>query len=165
VFTGPECSGKTVLSTWIANQFEVGYVREVAREYLDQRGNTYEYEDLLEIAKLQHDEEKSTQLIYNHICADTDLLIIIIWSMEKFGKVDAVITSLWKANFPDVYFLCKPDIPWTYDPQRENPYDRHRLFDIQMNILLENNLRFYIVEGDLENRIVFVSKILKDLLK
>lgn len=163
VFTGPECSGKTELSTLIANQFGVGYVREVAREYLEQRDNTYDYEDLVEIAKLQHEEELNISVSNNNTCADTDLLTIIIWSEEKFGKVDPIIPALWKANIPDLYFLCTPDIPWTYDPQRENPYDRDRLFDIHKNILLEHNLPFYLVAGDLENRVAFVSDILKDL--
>ena len=165
VFTGPECSGKTELSTLIANQFGFGLVREVARAYLERRGNTYDFEDLLEITKLQHAEEIKISIENVNICADTDLLTIIIWSEEKFGKVDPMIPALWQANTPDLYFLCTPDIPWTYDPQRENPYDRDRLFDIHQHILQEHNLPFYIVEGELENRIAFVSDILNHLLE
>ena len=160
VFTGPECSGKTDLSLKIAEKYSFGYVREVAREYLDLRNNTYNYEDLSEIAKLQVAEEKRIGLDYNFICADTDLLTIVIWSEEKYNRVDPIITELWKADFAEMYFLCSPDIPWTYDPQRENPHDRDRLFDIHQTILKENNLPFQIISGDFENRISLVTQII-----
>jgi hypothetical protein len=31
--------------------------------------------------------------------------------------------------------LCEPDIPWEYDPLRENEHDRYRLYDQYKNIL------------------------------
>ncbi len=163
VFTGPECSGKTVLSSKIAEKYSFGYVREVAREYLDLINNTYNYVDLLEIAKLQVAEEKRIALDYNFICSDTDLLTIIIWSNEKYGRVDPIIQELWKADFAKMYFLCTPDIPWTYDPQRENPFDRDRLFEIHKTILQENNLPFQIISGDFESRLSYVSQIINKM--
>ncbi len=160
VFTGPECSGKTDLSTFIAKKYSFGFVREVAREYLKNHNNIYDYESLFEISELQIAECRSVGQNYQTICCDTDLLTIIIWSEEKFGTVDPLIPEFWKADYPDLYFLCAPDIPWEYDPQRENPYDRDRLFDIHKNILLSNDLTFHIVSGDFEKRVIFVSDIL-----
>ena len=163
VFTGPECSGKTDLSSFIAEKFAFGYVKEVARSYLEKQENKYNFDDLVEIAKLQIAEEKRVGLDNEIVCADTDLLTIIIWSEEKYNKVDPIISKLWKANLPSLYFLCSPDIPWTYDPQRENPFDRDRLFDIHKSILEANNLPFHIISGDFDKRIESVTEIINQM--
>ena len=164
VFTGPECSGKTDLSIYIAQKYSFGYVKEVAREYLEKSNNIYGYESMTAIAKYQIAEEQFIDQNYDSICCDTDLLTIIIWSEEKFGKVDPYIIELWKADLPDLYFLCAPDIPWEYDPQRENPFDRDRLFEIHKMILQSNSLPFHVVSKDFRSRISFVSEIIEKVL-
>lgn len=164
VFTGPESSGKTYLSTLIAKMYSFGYVKEMAREYLEKRNNRYDYECLIDIAKHQVDQEERVRLDYSILCCDTDLLTIIVWSEEKYKKVDHIILDLWRADFPDLYFLCSPDIPWEFDPQRENQHDRERLFNIYKNKLISNNLPFHIIYGEFESRISMVVNIIDHII-
>ena len=49
VFTGPECSGKSTLSSAIANKFNLPLVKEYAREYLNNLNREYNYSDLIKI--------------------------------------------------------------------------------------------------------------------
>jgi len=162
VFTGPECSGKTTLAELVSHKYNFQYVAEKAREYLDSNMNMYNEDSLMEIARLQMDAEKVAEQNGEYLCCDTDLLTIIIWQNEKFGYYDQSIMDSWNTSFVDAYFLCSPDFPWVYDPQRENPFDRDRLFNIYAYFLSQSTHPFYILDGPLDTRISTVDKILRD---
>jgi nicotinamide riboside kinase len=57
--------------------------------------------------------------------------------------------------------LCRPDIPWEEDPLREHPEQREQLFDLYHKSLIEHNLPFTIVEGDLPNRLSICKNLLE----
>jgi nicotinamide riboside kinase len=79
VLFGPESTGKTTLSRHLARYYNSAWVREYAREYLQDKWNnerkTCEPEDLVPIAmgqmKLENDLAKKTNTVLN---CDTDLL-------------------------------------------------------------------------------------------
>lgn len=136
VFTGPESSGKTTIARRLAMDFNAPLVPEYARTYLDHLKRPYKKSDLWEIAQGQLLREKEAAVTKAHyLVCDTDLLTIIIWSQEKYGSVDPRISKAFVQQKTDLYFLLRPTLPWTYDPQRENPDDRHRLFQIYRNKL------------------------------
>jgi nicotinamide riboside kinase len=60
----------------------------------------------------------------------------------------------------DFYFLCKPDIPWIYDPLRESPNEREELYKIYYDTLTNYKLNFYVLEGNLLNRQRLVKQVL-----
>ena len=83
VMTGPESSGKTTLATHLAGYYKAPLISEVARDYLAGK-NSYEKSDLLEIAKLQYQEERRVVARRpKKIICDTDLLVVMIWSEVK----------------------------------------------------------------------------------
>ena len=85
IVTGPESTGKTTLSKNLSKHLNRKLVNEFARDYLEKKNNTYNFENLLEIAQNQYKlENQKSKLI---VC-DTDLLTIKIWSEHKFGKCD-----------------------------------------------------------------------------
>jgi len=53
VVIGPESTGKSSLCARLAEHFQSSWCPEYAREYLTVHGKTYQYEDLLKIAKEQ----------------------------------------------------------------------------------------------------------------
>ena len=83
IVTGPESSGKTTLSKSLSKHLNGKLVNEFARNYLLKNNNTYNFENLLEIAQNQYKLENQKSKI---IVCDTDLLTIKIWSEYKFGK-------------------------------------------------------------------------------
>lgn len=159
-FTGPECSGKTTLSIWLATQLQWKYIPEIAREYLSIQ-DTYGHEDLVNIAKLQF--EKNNQYGGESIVADTEMTVIKIWEEEKFNKRSEVITSMKLEETFDFYFLCKPDFSWEPDPLRENPNDRDRLFEKYLLELTQHNHDFLILQGPLVERKKSILQTLKTL--
>jgi len=136
VLTGPESSGKTTIAQRLAMDFGAPLVTEYARTYLDQLNRPYNQSDLWKIAQGQQAAEKKTAATNPHyLICDTDLWTILIWSEEKYGTVDPRISKALAQQKTNLYLLLQPTLPWTYDPQRENPTDRDRLFHIYRNKL------------------------------
>ncbi|MCC6840005.1 MAG: ATP-binding protein [Flavobacteriales bacterium] len=138
VVTGPECSGKSVLSAQLAERFGLPWVPEMARPYLDELGRPYGEADLRRIAELQLRTEAectADQPGAPLLICDTDLITIRIWGEEKYGRSDPWVVEQTEGRPYDLWLLCTPDIPWVYDPQRENPHDRDRLFEVYRQVL------------------------------
>jgi|TARA_B110000914_G_scaffold223546_1_gene239255 nicotinamide riboside kinase len=148
IVTGPESSGKTTLCKALSKHFEFSFSKEYARKYLDTLNRDYNQNDLLKIAKGQLQAENGMQLL------DTDLITIKIWSKYKYGSCDKWILNQIEKQRSEkrFYLLCKPDIPWEADPQRENPNDREELFEIYKKELENLSHNYYIVAG--ENRTI-----------
>lgn len=152
--TGPESSGKTSLTKILATHFNCPYTIEFSREYLSVRNGKYNEEDLIEILNGQIDlENKALTKKSNFLFCDTDPLVIWIWSKVKYKNVDIQIDELWNSHHYDLYLLVRPDIEWEYDPLRENKLDRNKLFSMYESKLKENNLPYFIIEGDKNKRL------------
>ena len=157
-FTGPESSGKTTLSSWLSTKINGIYCEEFARTFLSDKVS-YAQKDLVEITKGQIEIWENANPT-KHIIADTELIVIEIWSRWKFKNCDEFITTeIAKQDF-DIYFLCQPDIPWTYDLLRESPNDRTELFEIYLSTLRKYNVNFIVVNGSLKNRQKLVKQAL-----
>lgn len=135
-------------------------VQEYARIYLEGRKGIYEYKDLKNIGLGQENEEKTLSENSSLLWCDTDLITILIWSLDKFGKIDPMLLKAWdktsKRNRH--YFLCYPDIPWEYDVLRENPHDRKRIFDLYANFLVKNKLSYSVLKGAKEEKHDIIAK-------
>ena len=57
VTTGPESSGKTTLAKALAEHYQIAWVPEYSRDYLNRLNRPYQEEDLLVIAKGQIQRE------------------------------------------------------------------------------------------------------------
>jgi nicotinamide riboside kinase len=130
-FTGPESSGKTTLSLWLANELSGStYVSEFAREYLEVRQLTRATEeDFKQIASIQCDRfTQSTESICQIF--DTDIFVLRIWNDEVF-KLKLPELEILPSYKMDIHFLCAPDVEWEADPLRSVPEEteRTRLFE------------------------------------
>ena len=161
IITGPECSGKTTLSKSLSKYFNSKLINEFARNYLTKKNNEYSFESLLEIAQnqLKLENQKSKTII-----CDTDLLTIKIWSEYKFGKCDSWIFDKINTQKKEqrIYLLCKPDIKWKYDPQREHEYDRDEIFNIYKKELISLERKFCVIKGN--NRLDLAKKYIASII-
>ena len=88
---GPECTGKSELSEFLAGHFETGWVPEYARGYLNNLVRPYELHDLLAIAHGQiRIEDEWTRDSNRLLFCDTNLYVIKVWSEFKFGTCDRI---------------------------------------------------------------------------
>lgn len=157
--TGPECSGKSFLSQYLAEVYQTHYIPEFARAYLEKLDRPYTNFDLLEIAKGQ------IQLWNNCtepvLIADTDMLVMCIWYYVKNRTIPPHFEMLLKQQKFDHYFLCRPDIPWEFDELRENPDDRDWLFSLYLEKIQEMDVPYTIIEGSYSERTALALSIIE----
>lgn len=154
VLTGPESTGKTSLAEILVAYYQNSvFCQEYAREFIDGLARPYTQDDLLAIAKGQIKlEEKVIPRGIDLMICDTDLLTIKIWSEYKYGTCDEWIINQLEKSEADLYFLCGIDVPWTYDPQREHPEERKRLFGIYETELKKMGVPYMVLTGGEEER-------------
>ncbi len=151
---GPESTGKSTITQALAQHYKVGYVPEMAREYLNRLGRDYQIEDLKKIAYLQleaeNQQKKQQQKI---VLCDTTLLVIKIWSEYKYHQCDEWILKVEKESKYDLLLLTDIDLPWEEDPLREHPLERPVLFSIYYRSLIQKNQPFKVIFGNETERI------------
>ncbi|MBP7272439.1 MAG: ATP-binding protein [Saprospiraceae bacterium] len=154
VITGAESSGKTTLAQQLATYCAVPLMPEYAREYLELLQRPYQQPDLLQIAKehVRREDACIATATASYIFLDTDLLTIKIWSEYKYGNCAPWILQQIMQRKYDLYLLCSPDMPWQYDPLRENPHNRHEIFELYWRQLTQLNATFAVLSGDEEHR-------------
>jgi nicotinamide riboside kinase len=148
VLTGPESTGKSLLTAHLARRCGVPCAMEYARAYLEARGPAYDYDLLLDIARghLAHQRGCVPEAAPLGIF-DTDLLNYKIWCEVVFGRCHREILDALERETNHVYLLCAPDVPWVPDPLRENPHDRDQLFDRHRREIERLGRRYAVVEG------------------
>ncbi len=156
--TGPESSGKSYTTEYLARAFDGWMVPEYAREYMEHLNKDYTYDDVINIAKGQIDvvknvSEDGIKEDAGIIFFDSELINTKIWCDVVFKKCDELIIQGIKNDSYDHYLLMKPDIEWEEDPMRENPDDRNRLFELYIKNLEEFNKPYTIIDGGLEERL------------
>ena len=162
--TGPESTGKSTLSEKLAHHYNTNFVPEYSRSYLENFVGKYTENDVVEIAKGQHnlilEEEKKSSKI---LIADTEIVVCKIWVEYVFKHSNKVIDEILKQQDFDLYLLCDIDLPWVYDPLRENPDidERKELFEIYRNTLEQMKVPFEIVSGDNDERVNNAIKIIE----
>jgi nicotinamide riboside kinase len=150
VLSGAESAGKTTLATALAAAMDVPWVAEYARTYLAGRPQ-YRAADLTAIARGQMAAERSLADRHRLIVADTDVLIVLQWSLVKYGRVDPALQVLIDAQITDdrprLYLVPRPDMPWQPDPLRENPETRLLLHAKHIELLAGFGLDYLELSG------------------
>lgn len=151
--TGPESTGKTTLARKLAKEFNAIWIPEFAREYLEQRGGKYNFEDIEIIAR---EQEKTWKNITNNklVFFDTEFTVLKIWSEIKFGKVSPYIIDSLEAQEFDHYFICDPKgVEWEEDSLREHPERREEFFELYLRVMDSNNRSFTVLSGEWDGRL------------
>ncbi|MCB0806076.1 MAG: ATP-binding protein [Bacteroidales bacterium] len=146
--TGPESTGKSQMARQLASHFNTVWVPEYAREYLENLGRPYRYEDILIIGRQQYQLQKEKlKEASEFIFYDTDFTVLKIWCEFKYGKCHEWIKTQFEKQPIDHYLLMNFDLPWEPDPQREHPAKRLELFDLYVNELRNKRSDFTLISG------------------
>jgi NadR type nicotinamide-nucleotide adenylyltransferase len=155
VVIGPESTGKSTLSEQLAAHYQTVWVREYARQYLEQIGRPYHQNDLLNIAKGQLAlEDELAQKADRLLICDTDLHVIKVWSEHKYGHCDPEILHQLATRHYDLYLLTYIDIPWEEDPQREypDPAMREHFYNVYRDLVKASGAPWVEIKGSFEDR-------------
>lgn len=149
VLIGAESTGKTELSEYLSQKFNTVWVPEYAREYIENLKRPYYYDDVEYIANKQIELENTYCQKANKILFyDTYLIITKIWFKLVFNKIPDWIDEKIKNSKIDLFLLCNNDIPWVFDPVRENGGKmRNKLFEIYENELNQYKFNYKIIDG------------------
>ena len=84
---------------------------------------------------------------------DTFLIITKVWFNEVYKRYPDWIDAELKGLKPGLFLLCNYDLPWTYDPLRENMELRPYLFEQYRKELEYYNFSYKIVSGEKTDRL------------
>jgi NadR type nicotinamide-nucleotide adenylyltransferase len=163
VITGAESTGKSTLTEALAKYFNSPYIPEIAREYVEKLGGDYNYNDVETIARMQVEHFREIQHTNTpYIFIDTWLLNTKVWFGEVFEKSPDWLLPEILAIKVDLYLICDIDLPWIYDPVRENGGEKREFLQ---NRYIENikefNFKYEMVQGKNEERFQNALEILK----
>ncbi|MCY7421572.1 MAG: AAA family ATPase [Chitinophagaceae bacterium] len=179
VIIGPESTGKSTLTSLLAQHYHTLYCPEYAREYLLTHGKEYTYDDLLNIAKEQVNAEDACMQQFEHptlsllkagdetganqppttnhqlLFIDTDMHVMKVWCEFVFGKCHPFILEQLAERKYDLYLLCNTDLPWVKDELREYPdlETREKLYTIYKDLLMKQPVPWVEISGDYVQRL------------
>ena len=155
VITGAESTGKSTLTEALANHFNVPFIPEIAREYVEHLREKYNYHDVENIAGKQV-EQLNLLKNSNHpfIFVDTWLIITKIWFEVVFNKTPDWFNSEIEKNRIDLFLVCDTDLPWVSDSVRENGGEQRLiLHNKYIETINKYNFKYKVVSGKGEERI------------
>lgn len=155
VVTGPESTGKSTLTEALARHYDTLWVPEYAREFLTNYQNPYGPGEVEVMARGQISVEEKMALssLNDLLFIDTDLITYKIWFEHKYGKVPRWILEEISLRSYDHYLLCCPDLPWEFDPLRENPGRGEFFFEWFKKELVAAGKTFTLISGQEEERL------------
>jgi NadR type nicotinamide-nucleotide adenylyltransferase len=160
--TGPESTGKSTLAQQLSDHFHTLWVPEFARHYIGNLNEPYTLSDLENIARGQIAlQQKSESIASGLIIADTELLVLKIWSENAFGQCPPwILEELQQQQF-DLYLLMDIDLPWEPDPQREHPHLRQYFFDLYKAELERFGFPYKIISGTDSERLQTALRVIE----
>ena len=170
VVFGPESSGKTTLSRALASHYNVLWIEEFARDYLqekwDLKKEVCSKEDLLVIVKEQVNlENKLSSKANKVLLLDTNIITTVNWSITHFdGYCDPWIKKQTELLQYDHYLITNIDIPWVKDDLRDKPNERESMLSSLINQHDIRGLKYSIISGDIDERRSQSIDIIKNLI-
>lgn len=157
VVIGPESTGKSTLCEQLAQHYGTLWCEEYAREYLNQHGKDYSYDDLLTIAKgqLTLEDQATSQLSKELLFIDTNMYVMQVWCEFVFNKCHQFILDQIVERKYDLYLLCDIDLPWSYDSLREYPDEQPRkeLYRMYKELMVNQSTPWTEISGSYEERL------------
>jgi NadR type nicotinamide-nucleotide adenylyltransferase len=167
VIIGPESTGKSTLCEQLAAHYNTIWVKEYAREYLLKNGTEYSFENLLDVAKGQIENEElgirnweasDNKLETKNdkpVFIDTDMHVMKVWCEFVFEKCHHWILNRIVERKYDLYLLCNIDLPWVKDELREYPdlVSRQKLYHHYKDIMVNQPVPWIDISGNYEERL------------
>ena len=125
VVTGVECSGKTTLSTMLAEQLGWAWVPEAARTHPDVRSGAVTEGTFDELHDMQTQTAADARDTHSGVICDTGDLVLRLWA-------ETTMDFSWHPLLPpeprvDLHILCPCLEDWEEDPLRTLPKLEDRL--------------------------------------
>ncbi|MGE0019828.1 MAG: AAA family ATPase [Draconibacterium sp.] len=165
VITGAESTGKSTLTEQLAAYFDTLFMPEIARSYVEGLNRKYTYNDVEQIAKLQVENLNNlcTQQV-PYVFVDTWLIITKVWFEFVYNETPGWLIDEIQKTKIDLFLVCDTDLPWIYDPVRENGGEnRNILQNLYIKNIIEFGYNYKIVQGTNNDRLSNAIKFVEEL--
>jgi NadR type nicotinamide-nucleotide adenylyltransferase len=150
---GPESTGKSTMSDYLAAHYHTVAVPEYARGYCEQLTGDCTWQDEINMFHGQLDLEAEMLPLANGILiCDTTFITVKIWSDEMFGSAPQVVLDELPRHPYDLYLLLNIDLPWQDDPLRNFPTKREHFMNVWYQELDALNANYVLISGTGEDR-------------
>jgi NadR type nicotinamide-nucleotide adenylyltransferase len=150
---GPESTGKSTMSAYLAEYYHTVWVPEFARGYCEALTDAPTWQDEINMFHGQVALEKELLPTANRILiCDTTFITVKIWSDYTFGKTPQEVLNELPNSKYDLYLLLNIDLPWQEDPLRDFPHMRQHFMDVWYKELNALNANYVLIEGTGQDR-------------
>lgn len=165
VFVGAPSTGKTTLTSRLAQEFGTLWMPEYGREYWDLHNvnRRLTLEQLEEIGRAHREREDEMLGRANRVLfTDTNAQTTHLFSHYYNGDATPQLRR-WAdecASRYDIFFLCEEDIPYEDDPDRSGEANRT---EFQKRIRADLHMRripYFTIRGSLDQRVQTVREVL-----
>jgi nicotinamide riboside kinase len=165
VFVGAESTGKSTLAEHLAREFDTVFVPEIGRFIWEAKKGQLNVDDYVEIAvKHRRAEVEASLCARRYLFVDTSALTTLLLGY-CFGHIKDAPADLlrYADDCKDRYahhFVCADDIPYEYDPARENEAWRGRIQKLVIQDLEARGIPYTILNGTVAERAARVRQVL-----
>jgi len=150
---GPESTGKSTMSAYLAKHYNTVWVPEYARGYCENLTEPPTWQDEINMFEGQLQLEKDYLPKANQILiCDTTFITVKIWSDEMFGQSPQQVLDALPNYHYDLYLLLDIDLPWQDDPLRNFPTMREHFMEVWHKELKALNANYIVISGTGQNR-------------
>jgi len=145
---GPESTGKSTMSAYLAAHYNTVWVPEYAREYCEKLTEPPTWQDEINMFYGQIALEKEYLPEANRLLiCDTTFITVKIWSDHVFGSTPQQVLDELPKHTYDLYLLLSIDLPWEDDPLRDFPDMREHFMEVWHKELKELDANYVLISG------------------
>jgi NadR type nicotinamide-nucleotide adenylyltransferase len=150
---GPESTGKSTMSAYLAEHYDTVWVPEYARGYCQELTEPPTWQDEINMfyGQLALEKEYLPKAGSILIC-DTTFITVKIWSDYTFGRSPQQVLDELPKHPYDLYLLLNIDLPWEEDPLRDFPHMREHFMEVWHKELIALNANYRLVSGSGQER-------------
>lgn len=150
---GPESTGKSTMSEYLAKYYNTVWVPEYARGYCEKLTEPPTWQDEINMfyGQLALEKEYLPKANGLLIC-DTTFITVKIWSDYTFGRSPQEVLDELLVHPYDLYLLLSIDLPWEEDPLRDFPHMREHFMDVWYKELNALNANYVLISGTGQDR-------------
>ena len=162
---GPESTGKSTMSAYLAAHYHTVWVPEFARDYCAKLTEPCTWQDEINMfhGQLALEAEILPQA-KGLLISDTTFITVKIWSDYTFGRSPQEVLDELPKHPYDLYLLLDIDLPWEEDPLRDFPHMREHFMQVWIKELQALDARYVLISGVGEERYANAVKAVDEFL-
>ncbi len=150
---GPESTGKSSMSAFLAKHYHTVWVPEFARDYCAKLTTPCTWQDEINMFYGQLDlEAKLLPQANKLLICDTTFITVKIWSDHMFGQSPKEVLDELPRHPYDLYLLLNIDLPWEDDPLRDFKDKREYFMEVWYKELDALGASYQLISGVGEDR-------------